>query len=312
MKRSVHMEADKEEGRFDSFLARLLPDLTRSYLRKAILAGDFTVNGSRVKAGALVHPGDVIAGEIPEPKPISAEPQDIPIDIIYEDHDLLVVNKPRGLVTHPAAGSPDGTLVNALLYHTQDLSGIGGELRPGIVHRLDKDTSGLLVVAKNDFSHRILSEALQAHHFSKRYLALVQGDMRQESGTIDAPLARSRRDYRKMTVDPAGRPAVTHWKVKERFGKYTLLEIDLETGRTHQIRVHMRHAGHPVAGDPLYGAEEDPLHLNGQFLHAGQLCFDHPANLERMCFEAPLPESLEAVLKKIRSETNCTNAINGG
>lgn len=301
MKHELNVTAEANEGRLDAYLSRLYPDLTRSYLRKAILEGDFLLNGSRAKAGAAVREGDVITGSIPEPKKISAEPEDIPLDIVYEDGDLLVVNKPRGLVTHPAAGSPDGTLVNALLHHTQDLSGIGGKLRPGIIHRLDKDTSGLLVVAKNDRSHQALSAALQAHEFEKVYLALVRGDVKKDSGTISAPIARSRRDYRQMTVDPKGREAVTHFRVLERFGRYTLLELTLETGRTHQIRVHMRHAGHPVAGDLLYG-KEDPLHLNGQFLHARRLCFNHPATGERLCFEAPLPDVLEETLQKLRQQ----------
>lgn len=301
MTREICVTAEKNEGRLDAYLSRVFPDLTRSYLRKAVLDGDFQLNGKRVKAGAAVREGDVVSGSIPEPKEISAAPQDIPLEILYEDGDLLVVNKPRGMVTHPAAGSPDGTLVNALLYHTADLSGIGGRLRPGIIHRLDKDTSGLLVVAKNDHSHQALSEALQAHRFEKKYLALVTGNVAPDEGTISAPIGRSRRDYRKMTVDAAGRDAVTHYRVLERFGRYTLLELQLETGRTHQIRVHMRHFGHPVAGDPLY-AKEDPLHLDGQFLHARRLCFDHPRTGERMCFEAPLPEVLEEMLGKLRGK----------
>lgn len=299
MIRQLHFEAEKNEGRLDAFLSRQLPDLTRSYIRKGILAGDFLLNGEKAKAGAAVKTGDCIDGIIPEPKKISAEPENIPVDIVYEDGDLLVVNKPRGLVTHPAAGSPDGTLVNALLYRTPDLSGIGGELRPGIIHRLDKDTSGLLVVAKNDRAHLALSSALQAHEFEKEYLALVKGNVRRDSGTIREPIGRSRRDYRRMTVDPAGREAVTHFTVLERYGRYTLLRIRLETGRTHQIRVHMRHYGHPVAGDPLYGSD-DPLHLGGQFLHAGKLCFPHPETKERLCFEAPLPDILEETLAKLR------------
>lgn len=295
----LRVTAEQNEGRLDAFLARLYPDLTRSYLRKAILEGAFLLNGSQAKAGAAVKEGDTVTGCIPEPKKISAEPQNIPLDVFYEDRDLLVVNKPRGMVTHPAAGTPDGTLVNALLYHTKDLSGIAGELRPGIIHRLDKDTSGLLVIAKNDRSHQALSAELQARHFEKRYLALVEGNVVQDEGTITQPIGRSRRDYRKMAVRPNGREAVTHYRVLERFGRYTLLEITIETGRTHQIRVHMLHMGHPVAGDPLYG-KEDPLHLEGQFLHARRLCFDHPSTGERMCFEAPLPEKLQEVLDQLR------------
>ena len=308
MDKQIEVRADKNEGRLDAFLSRQLPDLTRSYLRKAILDGDFRLNGEIVKAGAAVREGDLVTGSIPEPRKIDAVPQDIPLDIVYEDSDLLVVNKPRGLVTHPAAGSPDGTLVNALLHHTKDLSGIGGRLRPGIIHRLDKDTSGLLVVAKNDRSHQALSEALRGHQFEKKYLALVEGNISRDEGTISAPIGRSRRDYRKMTVDPRGRDAVTHFRVLERFGRYTLIEVGLETGRTHQIRVHMRHYGHPVAGDPLYG-KQDPLGLGGQFLHARRLCFDHPTTGERLCFEAPLPEPLEAVLARLR--TGSASAASG-
>ena len=258
----LRVTAEQNEGRLDAFLARLYPDLTRSYLRKAILEGAFLLNGSQAKAGAAVKEGDTVTGCIP-------------------------------------AGTPDGTLVNALLYHTKDLSGIAGELRPGIIHRLDKDTSGLLVIAKNDRSHQALSAELQARHFEKRYLALVEGNVVQDEGTITQPIGRSRRDYRKMAVRPNGREAVTHYRVLERFGRYALLEITIETGRTHQIRVHMLHMGHPVAGDPLYG-KEDPLHLEGQFLHARRLCFDHPSTGERMCFEAPLPEKLQEVLDQLR------------
>lgn len=302
MTQELHFTAEKNEGRLDAYLSRLLPDLTRSYIRKAILAGDFVLNGTKAKAGAAVHKGDRIDGMIPEPKKISAAPQDIPVDIVYEDADLLVVNKQRGLVTHPAAGCPDGTLVNALLYRTPDLSGIGGELRPGIVHRLDKDTSGLLVVAKNDAAHLKLSSELQAHEFEKEYLTLVHGNVNRDSGRIDAPIGRSRRDYRRMTVDPAGREAVTYFEVLERFGSYTLLKVRLQTGRTHQIRVHMRHYGHPVAGDPLYG-KADPLHLDGQFLHACRLCFTHPTSGERLCFEAPLPDVLQQTLAGLRGRS---------
>ncbi|MBR5015272.1 MAG: RluA family pseudouridine synthase, partial [Clostridia bacterium] len=238
---------------------------------------------------------------VPEPTEIEAKPQDIPLDIFYEDDDLLVVNKPKGMVVHPAAGNPDGTLVNALLFHCKgSLSGINGEIRPGIVHRIDKDTSGLLVVAKNDATHQKLAEQIKEHSFTRCYKAVVHGNIKDDEGTIDAPIGRSPKDRKKMAVtDKNSREAVTHFKVLERFKDYTYIECKLETGRTHQIRVHMAYRGNPVAGDTLYGPKNTPKDLNGQCLHAYKLGFVHPKTGEYLEFEAPLPEYFEKFLKKV-------------
>ena len=288
-----------EKGaRLDVFLADRLGK-TRSAILKAIEEGRVILNGSTpTKAGVKLNAGDRITVEISEPRAISAKPQDIPIDILYEDDDIVVVNKPQGMVTHPASGSPDGTLVNALLHRVNDLSGINGEIRPGIVHRLDKDTSGVLVVAKNDAAHLSLSDQISQKKALRYYYALVVGNLSADSGEIDKSIARSKKDRKKMAIDEKGRRAITLYKVIERFKGYTLVECELRTGRTHQIRVHMKSIGHPVVGDPVYG-KADPLAPNGQLLHAHKLVLFHPVTGEEMTFEAPINEAFSAALSKL-------------
>lgn len=287
--------------RLDAYLAEEYPQFSRSFLKNLIEQEHILLNGGRAKAGAKVKEGDEIVLEIPEAEEISAEPQDIPLEIVYQDGDIAVINKPQGMVTHPAPGNYSGTLVNALMYHIGDLSGINGELRPGIVHRLDKDTSGLLVIAKNDAAHKSLSEQIAEKKAKRIYLALVYGNIKADDGVIDTLIGRDPRDRKRMTVlRTGGRTAVTHYKVLERYGEYTLVECALETGRTHQIRVHMKHIGHPVVGDPVYSRQKDGFGLKGQLLHAVRLELTHPGTGERMAFEAPLPEYFTAVLGKLK------------
>jgi len=239
----------------------------------------------------------------PEPRPVDVQAQDIPLDILYEDEDIIVINKPQGMVVHPAAGNYNSTLVNALLHHCRDLSGINGEMRPGIVHRIDKDTSGVLVVAKNDHSHVNLAQQIKDKTAVRKYIALVEGDIKEDAGTIDAPIGRHPVYRKKMAVVPGGRRAVTHFKVLERFGRYTLIEARLETGRTHQIRVHMAYIGHPVVGDPVYGYKRQSFNLNGQLLHAQCLGFKHPRTGRYMEFCAPLPDYFTDVICKLRQSS---------
>lgn len=284
--------------RLDVYLAEKLGK-TRSAVLKAVEEGRVLVNGvTPVKAGIKTQVGDEISLDIPDPRPIAAVPQDIPIDILYEDEDIVVVNKPQGMVTHPASGSPDGTLVNALLHKVSDLSGINGEIRPGIVHRLDKDTSGVLVVAKNDAAHLSLSEQISAKKALRFYYALVVGNIAAEEGKIDKSIGRSHRDRKQMAVDEKGRNALTLYKVIARFKGYTLVECELRTGRTHQIRVHMKSIGHPVVGDPVYG-KESKLAPFGQLLHAHKLVLYHPRTGEKMTFEAPLNPTFATALKTL-------------
>ena len=294
-----------EKTRIDSYLSEVLEDMSRSHIQKKIREGAITVFGKPVKSGFLLSQGDEIAlPEEEEPEPMEAEPEDTPLDIVYEDQDVIVINKPKGMVVHPAAGHATGTLVNALLYHCgSSLSGINGILRPGIVHRIDKDTTGLLMVCKNDAAHTALSEQLAVHSITRRYLALVRGNIRQEEGTVDLPIARSDKDRKKMAVASPGkgRRAVTHFRVLEHFRDAALLECRLETGRTHQIRVHMAHIGHPLFGDPVYGIKKDPYIGEGQFLHAAVLGFRHPSTGEYMEFTAPLPEYFSRMLEKLRN-----------
>ena len=287
-----------EGVRLDVFLSEKTGK-TRSAVAKAIEEGFVRLNGSvPAKAGVKVSSGDEITVDIPDPRPISAEPQDIPIDVLYEDADIVVVNKPQGMVTHPAVGSPDGTLVNALLARVSDLSGINGEIRPGIVHRLDKDTSGVLVIAKNDAAHLSLSEQISSKSALRYYYALLVGKLASDEGCVEKPIARSKKDRKKMTVDEGGRKAVTLYRVIARFPGYTLVECELRTGRTHQIRVHMKSIGHPVVGDPVYG-KESSLAPYGQLLHAHKLVLTHPTTGERMIFEAPINETFAAALDKL-------------
>jgi len=291
-------------ARLDTFLAGRFPEFTRSRLKNLIDGGLATVNGRAAKPGQKLACGDAVELDVPELTPVEARPEDIPLDIVYEDGSLLVINKPRGLVVHPAAGNERGTLVNALLNHCADLSGIAGELKPGIVHRLDRDTTGLLVVAKNDRAHLSLSKQIGEKSARRIYLALVEGNIVEDHGRVDAPLGRSRVDRKKIAVTEDGRQAATQYFVRERFGDVTLVECHLETGRTHQIRVHMKHIGHPVVGDPVYGIKKQRFALDGQLLHAARLEFTHPETGERLSFQAPLPEDFRQVLDSLRRRSN--------
>lgn len=286
-----------QTGRIDKVLTILEPEITRSQLKNLINDGHVTVNGQPVKPKYKVQAGDKISLVKPEPQSLELTPENIPLDIVYEDDDVIVVNKPQGMVVHPAPGHPDHTLVNALLYHSP-LSTINGTFRPGIVHRIDKDTSGLLMVAKNDLAHQSLAEQLRNKTNKREYLALVYGQIKEDEGTIDAPLGRNPQDRKKQAVVKDGRHAVTHFKVMKRYDNFTLVKCILETGRTHQIRVHMKYIGHPLVGDPLYGPRK-VIGKDGQFLHAALLGFKHPRTGEEMVFEAPLPENFQKMLDKL-------------
>lgn len=289
----------KESGiRLDKALADLT-ELSRSQANEAIKNGNILVNGKAVKAKYSVKEGDLVTYDLPEPEVLEYEAEDIPLDIVYEDDDVAVVNKPQGMVVHPSVGHTSGTLVNALMYHIHDLSSINGVVRPGIVHRIDKDTSGLLMIAKNDRAHQALAEELKDKKSLRKYLAIVHGNISNDRGVIEAPIGRSEKDRKKQAVMAKGKPAVTHFKVLERFGNYTLVELTLETGRTHQIRVHMAYIGHPVAGDPLYGPRKT-LKGNGQFLHAQTLGFTHPTTGERLRFSVEPPAIFQETLENLR------------
>ena len=303
--------ADKGR-RLDAFLAAAF-DLSRSAVERLLGEGAVTVTPGRAEKNYRITGGEHVTLRLPDPVPDKAEPENIPLDIVYEDGDIAVINKPAGLVVHPAAGNERGTLVNALLYHCGDsLSGVGGVSRPGIVHRIDKETSGLLVIAKNDRAHQALSAALKVHDVARIYEAVVLGNIKEESGTVDAPVGRNPADRKKMAVvkNGAGRAAVTHYTVIERFGRMTHVRCQLETGRTHQIRVHMAHIGHPLLGDPVYGGNGtsfERLHkglLHGQCLHAGTLSLTHPTTGERMTFSVPPPPDFETVLQLLRKEAD--------
>lgn len=294
------VEEEDEQTRLDVFLAGQNPELSRARIQKLISLELVTVNGRPARASHRVRGGDCVELKVPDPETPRIEPEAIPLEVCFEDPDVLVVNKPRGLVVHPAVGHYSGTLVNALLHHCRDLSGINGILRPGIVHRLDRDTSGLLMVAKNDAAHLALAGQLKDRAVLRRYTALVHGRPRRETGTVDAPIGRHPRDRQRMAVTPrSGRAARTHYRVVRRFDKFSLLELTLDTGRTHQIRVHMAHVGHPLVGDLKYGHARPELGLEGQFLHAGTLGFRHPRTGEVLVFEAPLPSELTAVLERL-------------
>ncbi|MEY8426253.1 RluA family pseudouridine synthase [Lachnospiraceae bacterium 46-15] len=288
--------------RIDRFLADILDGQSRSYLQKLVKEGRVLVQGKSVKANYKVASGESITVEIPDVEEPDICPEDIPLSILYEDEDLLVVDKPKGMVVHPSAGHYSGTLVNALMYHCAgELSGINGVLRPGIVHRIDMDTTGSLVVCKNDFSHNCLAEQLKNHSITRKYRAIVYGGFKEDEGTVDAPIGRHPIDRKKMSVNHKnGKDAVTHYRVLERLGKFTYIECQLETGRTHQIRVHMAGIGHPLLGDGVYGPSVSPYKLQGQTLHAQVLGFVHPRTHEYMEFEAPLPEYFEGMLNKLR------------
>lgn len=286
-----------QTGRIDKVLTTLEPEITRSQLKNLINDGHVTVNGQVVKPKYKVQSGDKISLVKPEPQLLELVPENIPLDIVYEDDDVIVVNKPQGMVVHPAPGHPDHTLVNALLYHSP-LSTINGTFRPGIVHRIDKDTSGLLMVAKNDLAHQSLAEQLRNKTNKREYLALVYGQIKEDAGTINAPLGRNPQDRKKQAVVKGGRHAVTHFKVMKRYDNFTLVKCILETGRTHQIRVHMKYIGHPLVGDPLYGPRK-VIGKDGQFLHAALLGFKHPRTGKELVFEAPLPENFQKMLDKL-------------
>ena len=287
--------------RLDSFLAARLPGLTRSAAARLIETGQVLVDGEPARKSARLAGGETVEVTLPDPEPADALPQDIPLDVVYEDDDVIVVNKPSGLVVHPAPGHPDGTLVNALLHHCGgSLSGVGGELRPGIVHRIDRDTSGLIIAAKNDAAHQALAAQLADHTLARTYEAVAAGSFREDAGTVDAPIGRCLSDRKKMAVVPNGKRAVTHWEVLERFPGYTYVRCRLETGRTHQIRVHMAHLGHPIYGDTVYGGKKPVPGLTGQCLHAVGLRFVHPRTGETVELSCPLSGEFQALLEKLR------------
>ena len=290
--------SDQESGRLDKVVTNHYPDLTRSKIQNLIKQEQILINQAPTTNRYKVSENDVIDVTLPDPVEVSVKPEKMNLDIVFEDDDVIVVNKPQGMVVHPAPGHENGTLVNGLLDHAP-LARVNGELRPGIVHRIDKDTSGLLMVAKNDQAMLSLSAQLKAKTNQRKYLAIVHGNFKEEAGTINAPIGRSKKDRKKMAIVEDGRPAVSHFKVLERFTDYTLIECELETGRTHQIRVHLKYIGHPVAGDPLYGPR-NTLKGNGQFLHAKLLGFKHPRTGEELVFEVDPPQIFQDTLSKLR------------
>lgn len=301
--RTLQVNPEDAGARLDAYLAEQMEDVTRSAAAKLCAGGSVTREGKPLAKNYRLTGGETIAVVLPDPEPMDAVAQDIPLDVVYEDADVIVVNKPKGLVVHPAPGHPDGTLVNALLHHCGDsLSGIGGALRPGIVHRIDRDTSGLIIAAKNDYAHQHLSAQLQDHSLARTYECVVVGNLKADSGTVDAPIGRHPVDRKKMAVVSNGRPAITHWEVIARYGGYTHVRCRLETGRTHQIRVHMAHIGHPILGDTVYGAKKAVPGLQGQCLHAVGLRFIHPRTGEVVECSCPLPEEFREVLRKLAAK----------
>ena len=305
------IDEENQSTRIDSVLSLLLPETSRSFIQKLIEEGSVALNGDVLTSKKYkVKVGDEVRLELPEPKELTVEPENIPLDIVYEDDDVLVVNKPVGMVVHPAVGNYTGTLVNAIMYHCHDrLSSINGVIRPGIVHRIDKDTSGLLMIAKNNKAHESLSAQLAVHSITRKYIALVYNNFSEDEGTVDAPIGRDPRNRLRQAVVGSGdngRRAVTHWRVLERFGRYTLIEARLETGRTHQIRVHMAYIKHPLVGDPLYGPKSSnnvgkgTFASDGQYLHAAVLGFVHPRTGEYMEFSRPIPQRFEEALERLR------------
>ena len=295
------LSVPSEGLRADAFLAGALENVSRSAAQKLLEAGAVTCQGRTVGKSEKLPAGTLVEVELPEPQPLEAQPEDIPLDIVYEDEDVVVINKPVGLVVHPAPGHPSGTVVNALLHHCGgSLSGINGVLRPGIVHRIDRDTSGLLIAAKNDKAHLSLAAQLQDHTLHRLYHGIVVGGLKEDAGTVNAPLDRNPKDRKKMAVVTGGREAVTHYEVLERFSGYTYAAFRLETGRTHQIRVHMAHLGHPLLGDPVYGHAKGYPGLEGQCLHAKELCFIHPTTGETVTVTSELPDYFTTILEKLR------------
>jgi 23S rRNA pseudouridine1911/1915/1917 synthase len=301
-KMEFRVEEADAETRIDKYISALIEGKSRSYIQGMIEKGGVTVNGSIKKSNYTVKEGDVISVTIPEPEEMNIKPENIPLEILYEDSDLVVVNKKQGMVVHPASGVYSGTLVNALLEHCTDLSGINGVLRPGIVHRIDKNTSGILVIAKNDNAHNILAHQLKEHTMTRVYYALVEGVIKKDEGTVDTQIGRHPAEKIKMAVVREGRRAVTHYRVVQRYKAHTLVECVLETGRTHQIRVHMAHIGHPVVGDPVYGYKKQRFKLEGQLLHAKKLGFVHPSTKEYVEFESSLPDHFVKVLAILENE----------
>lgn len=302
--KKVIVENEEKNQRIDAYLAKKYEDMSRVAVKRLIDEEKILVNNKKTKASYKVQENDEISIEEEKPKEIELKAQNIPLEILYEDNDIIVVNKPKGMVVHPANGNPDGTLVNAVMAICHDsLSGIGGEIRPGIVHRLDKDTSGVIVVAKNDKAHINLSEQIKNHEVEKTYLALVKGFVKENEATINMPIARSKKDRKKMDVDKDGKEAITHFKVLGRYkNKYTLLQINLETGRTHQIRVHLSHIGYPIIGDEVYSNGKNEWNISGQCLHAWKLEFIHPITGKKISLEAEIPEYLKNIIKELEEE----------
>ena len=301
---NIKVNEENVGKRIDSFIPMVQEDISRSMVQKLIEQKNIKVNGKETKHSYKLKLNDEIEIFVPEAKEINLKAQDIPLNVIYEDNDIIVINKPKGMVVHPANGNPDGTLVNAVMNKCKDsLSGIGGEIRPGIVHRLDKDTSGAIIVAKNDKAHIALSEQLKNHEVKKTYLALVRGIIKENEATINMPIARSKKDRKKMDVDKDGKEAITHFKVLGRYkNKYTLLQINLETGRTHQIRVHLSHIGYPIIGDEVYSNGKNEWNISGQCLHAWKLEFIHPITGKKISLEAEIPEYLKNIIKELEED----------
>lgn len=291
---------ESENTRIDSALSFLLPDKSRSYIQKIIKDGEILVNGKAVKQSYTLKMDDEILCNIPEAVMLQVEPEEMNLDIVYEDSDIIIVNKPKDMVVHPAPGHMSGTLVNGIMHHCKDLSGINGVLRPGIVHRIDKDTTGLLIICKNDMSHNVIAEQLKEHSIERTYHAICHGVLKDDNGVIDAPLGRSNNDRKKMAIIPGGKRAVTHYTVIERFENATYVKLNLETGRTHQIRVHMASLGHPLLGDNVYGRSDDKYLKFGQLLHAKSLGIVHPTSHEFMQFDSDIPEYFKDILEKLK------------
>lgn len=302
MEKNIYTANEEQNNmRLDKYLSSIITDKSRSFIQGLIEKENVIVNGKKVKSNHKVKKGDIVEVNIEEPEMLNVEPENIPIDIMYEDKDVIVVNKPQGMVVHPGPGNYNGTLVNALLYHCSDLSSINGVIRPGIVHRIDKDTSGVLVIAKNDEAHNKLSDQLKEHSMKREYYAIVEGRLKNDNGIINKPIGRNKKDRLKMGIVEDGKHAVTHYYVLERYNGYTLVKCVLETGRTHQIRVHMASIGFPLVGDPLYGFKKQKFNLQGQVLHAKTLGFIHPSTNKYMEFNSELPEYFKKLVEKLRN-----------